>query len=459
LEAGVTPVDNGARPGRHLIFAVVSIALLMASIDQTIVATALPALGADLHAKVNWSAWTITIYSLGQVLAMPVAGKLSDQFGRKTVFLLAVGLFTTASLCCGFAGNIYLVIVLRAVQALGGGAFIPSATGIVSDHFGDGRDRAVGLFGSISPMGSIIGPIIGGVLVAYWSWRWIFWVNVPIGAVLIALGLRFIPPSDRRAPGRIDFVGVGLLGATILAAMFGICMVVETGAGSVAFIGPEVIAVAASALFVRHAKRAPEPVVPIELLYSRDFGLMNVINFLWGGAAVGLSALVPLYAENRYHLGTLSSGTLLTARAVAMTAIAGLAVLGLRRTGYRQPMIVGFAVVAVGLLAMAHPPLAGSSYTWLAVAAGITGIGMGLSVPAANNASLQLAPNKAAAIAGLRGMFRQAGSITAVAVATAVIAGSNEPGIAGAWIFVAFAVILCATIPLIRLIPDHHGNW
>jgi MFS family permease len=129
---------NPAR-GRLVIFAVVSIALFMASVDQTIVATALPSIQRDLHAQVNWSSWTITIYALGQVLVMPVAGKLGDQFGRKKVFLGAVVLFTTASLCCGLADNIYLLIALRAIQALGGGAFMPSATGIVADLFGDGR--------------------------------------------------------------------------------------------------------------------------------------------------------------------------------------------------------------------------------------------------------------------------------------------------------------------------------
>ena len=132
---------------RNLIFAIVSIGLFMASVDQTIVATALTAIQRELHTQINWSSWTITIYALGQVMAMPLAGKLSDQFGRKRVFLIAVVVFTVASLCCGFADNIYLLLVaLRGVQALGGGAFMPSATGIVADHFGAQRDRAVGMF-------------------------------------------------------------------------------------------------------------------------------------------------------------------------------------------------------------------------------------------------------------------------------------------------------------------------
>lgn len=179
--AASPPLDEASarHPRRHLVFGIVSIALFMASIDQTIVATALGTLQRDLHAPVNWSSWTITIYALGQIIVMPLAGSLSDQYGRRRVFVVAIVVFTTASLCCGLVGSIYLLVPLRAVQAIGGGAFMPSATGIVSDMFGPDRDRAVGLFTSIFPIGGIVGPVLGGVFVTYWSWRGIFLVNVP----------------------------------------------------------------------------------------------------------------------------------------------------------------------------------------------------------------------------------------------------------------------------------------
>src|ERR1035438_269164 len=158
--APAEPLDR-----RWLVFAIVSIGLFMASIDQTIVATALPAIDHDLHAGINWSGWTITIYALGQVIAMPMAGKISDMYGRKKVFAISAAVFTVSSLCCGFAPNMTLLLLPRFIQALGGGAFMPSATGIVADHFGPERDRAVGLFTSILPVGGIIGPIVGGVFV------------------------------------------------------------------------------------------------------------------------------------------------------------------------------------------------------------------------------------------------------------------------------------------------------
>src|SRR6202000_1863355 len=174
------------QPGRRwLIFAIVSIGLFMASIEPAIVANALPGIERELHSGINWSSWTITVYALGQVIAMPMAGKISDMYGRKKVFMVSAAIFTVASLCCGLAPNIAVLLLARFIQALGGGAFMPSATGIVSDHFGEQRDRAVGMFTSIFPIGGIVGPILGGLFVNYWSWRGIFLVNVPVGIVLI----------------------------------------------------------------------------------------------------------------------------------------------------------------------------------------------------------------------------------------------------------------------------------
>jgi EmrB/QacA subfamily drug resistance transporter len=455
------PAGGEAQPGRRLVFAIVSLGLLMASVDQTIVATALPVLQRDLHATVNWSSWTITIYALGQILVMPLAGRLGDQFGRKRVFLSAVILFTVSSLCCGLANDIYLLVVLRGLQAIGGGAFMPSATGIVSRQFGRDRDRALGLFASVFPIGGIVGPILGGVFVTYWSWRWIFLVNVPIGILLLVLGALFIPRSEHLQDSRLDVVGVVLLGTTLLPAMLGIAYL-GSGSGSpanVRFVLPEVFAAVSLVLFSRHSARAAEPFIPSRLMVGHGFGVMNLLNFLYGSAALGFGALVPLYAEQRYGIRSLEAGTLLTARAIGMIATATLAVALLRRTGYRWPMAIGFSLVIVGLLALAVHPLAFSPYSWLAIAAGITGVGMGMSTPASNNATMSLAPDETAAVAGLRGMFRQTGGITAISLTTAVLARSSDPGITQAHIFVVFAVILVFSLPLLLRVPDQRGGW
>jgi EmrB/QacA subfamily drug resistance transporter len=454
------PAGGEALPGRYVVFTIVSLALMMASVDQTIVATALPSLQHDLHAPVNWSTWTITIYALGQILVMPLAGKLGDQYGRKKIFLGAAVLFTTASLCCGFANSIYMLIVLRGLQSIGGGAFMPTATGIVSQQFGRDRDRAVGLFSSVFPLGGIIGPVLGGLFVTYWSWRGIFLVNVPLGIILISAGAVFIPASTWHRGQRLDVRGVVLLGATLLAAMFGVAILGDgKSPADPAFLVLECLAVVGVVLFARHTVRSTAPFISAEFLVGRGFGVMNLINFLFGASVLGFAALVPLYAEQRYGLRTLDAGTLLSARGVGAIAAAGLAVVMLRRTGYRWPMLIGFSLTALGLIGMAVSPHGLSPYAWLSLAAGLTGVGMGVSTPASNNATLQLAPDQSAAVAGLRGMFRQSGAITAVSLTAAVLARSGQPSVAQAHIFVIFALIMIAVLPLLLLVPEHRGRW
>ena len=461
-----SPTANPEGPpagyGRHkgLVFAAVSVALFMVAVDQTIVATALPSIQAELHTRINWAGWTITTYSLAQVLVMPVAGRLSDQFGRKMIFMCAVALFTVASLCCGLSNSIYLLIGLRGAQALGGGAFMPSASGIVADQFGPDRDRALAMFTSILPIGGIVGPVLGGVFVTYWSWRGIFLINVPIGAVLIILCALVIPRSTRRTRVPVDVTGVALLGAALLAVMFGFAFL---GAGSVSlaswqFLVPEA-GITAGLLFVRHIRRHAAPFIPARLLYGHGFGVMNLINFVYGGAVLGLAAVVPLYAELRYGLRPLAAGTLLTSRAVGMIAVAGIASMALRRTGSRRPMSIGFSLIAVGLVLLWLPPAALGPYGWLAVASGLTGLGMGMAVPATNNATLQLAPDQVAAIAGLRGMFRQSGSILTISATTALLATAHDPAVAQSRVFLVFAGLMVALIPLILLVPEHRGQW
>ena len=186
---------------------------------------------------------------------------------------------------------------------------------------------------------------------------------------------------------------------------------------------------------------------------------MNLINFFFGVAVLGFATLVPLYAQDRYGVSILSAGTLLTARAVGMIAVAGVATFALRRTGYRRPMFAGFVLCSAGLLVMALPASGLSPYAWLAVAAAVTGIGMGVSVPATNNAIMHLAPADTGAVAGLRGMFRQAGGITGISVVTAIIARSANPGAAQAWTLVVLAAVMLCLLPLIWLVPEHRGSW
>ena len=328
---------------RVLVFTIVALALIMMAVDSTIVATALDSLQHGLQTSINWAGWTLTAYSLGFVLMLPVSGKLSEQYGRRRVFLGSVVAFTAASLCCGLADNIYVLIALRAVQAAGGAGFTPSATGIVVDHFGDERDRAVSLFGSIFPIGAMIGPIFGGLFVSYWTWRGVFFVNVPIGAAIIVLSLRYIPrdrPRIARTQPRMDVTGIALLGSGLLAGMLAATFLGERDAHawSPAFVAPLGIAIVALWMFFRHINHSAHPFIAPRLIYGRSFGPVNLVNGLYGGVSSGVMALVPLYAASRYGINALDSGTLLIAQGVAAIILSVAAAFALRRTGHRPPL-------------------------------------------------------------------------------------------------------------------------
>jgi EmrB/QacA subfamily drug resistance transporter len=456
---------SAARPAssRRLIFGIVAVGLFMSSIDSTIVATALPAIHASLNTTINWAGWTITIYSLGMVVGLPISGKVSDEFGRRRVFFCGVVLFTVSSLLCGLSTNIYMLIGFRAVQALGGGTLQPSSAGIVAEHFGEDRDRAIGMFGTIGSGGQVLGPVVGGVLVGYLSWRWIFFVNVPIGILLVCALVKIVPESRRVARTRTDVRGLALMGLFILTANFGITSIGirHTTVYDPIFLVPVMGALVALYLFVRHTRRSAEPFIPMRLLRARGFAIMNGLNLLWGIAGFGVASLAPLYAEDRYHLAALSAGTLLAARGIGAIVIGAAAAMTLRRTGYRIPLLAGFIVVAIGTMVLGIGPRLGlSPYVWLSVGAGITGLGNGMANPASRNANLQVAPNEVAAITGLRQMFIYMGIIFSVSTVTAILNRSANPGIAQAHIlWVVAGILLVVMMPLAFRVPEHKGNW
>lgn len=449
---------------RVRIFLVIALALLMMSIDSTIVATALHALQHGLNTTINWAGWTLTAYALGFVVAIPITGKLSERYGRRRVFIASVLVFTLASLLCGLVGNIYLLIALRIVQAAGGAGFTPSATGIIVDHFGSARDRAVSLFGSIFPIGAMIGPIFGGLFVQYWDWRGVFLVNVPIGLAILFFAWRLIPHDRnqyRQAAG-LDFLGMGLLAVCVLGGMLGVNYLGERGVSVFAPVVwvPLVVSVLAGWAFVRHLRRSAEPFIEPRLLFGPDFGVVNLVNVVLGGIPVGAIVLAPLYATNRYGIDALSAGSLLIAQGLASVVFSVLAVLVLRRTGYRRPIAVGGVITAVGLLLLAVAPQGGvTPYVWLAGSALLVGMGIGIINPASRNAGLQLAPRQASSLAAMRSMFMQTGTILSVALATAVLAAVDDPGMAQAWIYVATALLLVLALTLVRKVPEHKGAW
>ncbi len=418
-----------------------------------------------MHTSIDWAGWTITAYALGFVVVLPISGKLSEMYGCRRVFVGSVVAFTIASLCCGLADNIYVLVALRGLQAAGGAGFTPSATEIIVDYFGDIRDRAISLFGSIFSIGAIIGPIFGGLFVTYWTWRGIFLVNVPIGIAVIVLALYYVP-RDRSREGRarpkMDVPGMVLLGSGLLSGMLAISYLAETNARALSFefVIPLAIAIVALWLFFRHINQSASPFIAPRFITGTGFGAVNMVNGLYGGVSSGVIALVPLYARNRYEINALGSGTLLIAQGAAAILMSVAAVFALRRTGYQGPLYAGAAVIIIGMLLLALNPVGGiPPYGWLAGSAFLIGLGRGVNNPASRNAGLQLAPEHASTLAAIRTMCMSIGTIVTISIDTAILANSHDPGHMQAWLLAGTAALYVVALHLISRVPEHRGSW
>src|SRR3954447_24281642 len=226
-----TPMPGGALANRYLFYGLAAVSMLMFAVDSSIVTVALRTIVIDMDTSLAWAGWTLTAYALTQTVAMPVIGKLAEQFGQMRVFVICVCVFMLGSLTCGLAPNIYVLIACRVMQALGGGGIMPSAVSIIARAFPEQRNRMLGLFTSIFPLGGIIGPNVGGLMLEHTSWRWLFLINVPVGLLVVPLLARQIAAYDRRSAAtdsssrRLDLVGAGMFAGAIVALLMALTFV------------------------------------------------------------------------------------------------------------------------------------------------------------------------------------------------------------------------------------------
>jgi EmrB/QacA subfamily drug resistance transporter len=448
---------------RSLAFANISLGILMASLDVTMVAVAFPHLTRDLGTNILWAAWTMSIYTLAMTMVMPLAGKLSDSLGHKRVFLFSMVLFTGSSALCGIAPNIYILILLRFFQGIGGGSFLPSATGIVSDLFPENRQRYIGLLTSVFPIGGIIGPNLGGWIVERYSWRYIFYINVPIGIVLLVVGwlfLRATKPVDRL---RIDYGSAAIFMGGIFSMMLGLNSIAEYSSTFARLLAAACIllGIALIWVFLRLQKKSSHPILDTTLLESRPFLAANLFNLVMGMTSFGVFSFIPLYAVSVYGFSALGSGMILTPRSVGGIVAATLTSFALTRWGYRKPMIWGLSIASIttiilgqGLLAWGWVDGIVGKVAFLACIMLISGIGMGMMMPPSNNACIELMPDKVATITGLRGMFRTVGGILGISLITMILHLSSNP-VSGFWIaFTSCGVWMLLGLPLIFMMPE-----
>lgn len=444
---------------RYLIFVVISLGLLMVAISGTAISVAFPLITSSFGVSLVVAGWVLTIFQLVATVSMPLAGKAGDIFGVKTVFLVALSSFTLGSLFCALAPNIEMLILFRAIQGIGAGSFLPVATSIAAREFPGSRQQAIGMFTSIFPIGQIIGPNLGGWLVEAFGWRSVFWCNVPLGIVALIASILLLG-KDEREKGQIDLLGAGLLMASVFAFLAGLSRIgndTTSGAASGMLFAATGVMVTT---FVWYERRAKAPIIDFEVLRDRPFVAANIYNFVLGACVMGVMAFIPLYAVSVHGMTVFQSGFILTPRSVGMITASTITSMFLVRWGYRQPMLIGTILMMVNLLLLAASAVGLGTVWWqvnsVALVSGVmllAGVGMGISAPAANNACIELMPDRVATITGVRGMFRQIGGAVSIAVTSIVLQRASDMARGFFIVFTGLAVAMLATIPAIFMMP------
>ncbi|KNB52918.1 MDR family MFS transporter [Streptomyces caatingaensis] len=375
------PAPGGERSARTVRLAIGALLLgmLLAALDQTIVSTALPTIVSDLGGLEHLS-WVVTAYMLASTAATPLWGKLGDQYGRKKLFQTAIGIFLVGSVLCGVARDMPQLIAFRALQGLGGGGLMVLSMAIVGDIVPPrDRGRYQGLFGAVFGGTSVLGPLLGGLFVDHLSWRWVFYVNVPVGIVALAVIAAVLHIPVRRTPHRIDYPG------TLLIALVATCLVLMTSLGGVSYpwsswqiIGLGVLGVLLLVPFVLVERRAAEPVLPLGLFRNRTFTLCSVIGFIVGFAMFGSMTYLPTFLQVVKGVTPTLSGVHMLPMVAGMLIASTASGQIVSRTGrYRLFPISGTAVMVVGLLLL-HQLEPATSTGVMSVCFFVFGLGLGL---------------------------------------------------------------------------------
>ena len=365
---------------RRLAFSAILLTTLLAALDQSIVSTALPRIVGDLRGFSDLS-WVVSAYLLASTVTIPLYGKLSDLYGRRLLFVVAISVFLAGSALCGLAQSMGQLIAFRAIQGLGAGGLIPLAQASIGDLYSPrDRGRYQGYVSSMWGIAAVTGPLAGGTLTQAISWRWIFYVNLPLGAIALAVVARTLSASPSREH-RIDYAGAITLGLSLGAILIACAWSGTTyPIGSAQVVGPFVAGVIGLGLFGWIERRASEPVIPTQLLRNRVFAVATGGNFVVGAVLFALTIYVPVYLQDvRGNTPTVSG---LTMMSFTVGWVVAAIVIGrlITRTGrYRVFPILGTACTATGaalLILVSH----GTGRIELCAILVLGGWGMGMTV-------------------------------------------------------------------------------
>jgi EmrB/QacA subfamily drug resistance transporter len=427
-----------SRNRRIGILLICSMSLFIVGLDITIVNVALPSLERELDAGIADLQWTVGAYTVVLASLLMFAGSVADRFGRRRTFVTGLALFTAASLLCGLAPNVELLVAFRVLQAVGASMMNPVAMSIITNTFTDPRERAqaLGVWGAVFGISMALGPVVGGALVASAGWRSMFWINVPIGIAAIALAIRFVPESRAPRPRRFDPVGQGLAIVLLATLTYAIIEAPLRGWSSAGIVAALSASAAALLVLLRYEARREEPLIDLRFFRSIPFASSIAISVVAFAAFGGFLFLNTLYLQDVRGLSPVQAGLATVPLALFMVVAAPLSGRIVGRHGPRLPLVASgvFTGVACAMLVGIEPA---TPIAWLIAAYALFGVGFGFVNAPITNAAVSGMPRAQAGVASaIATTSRQFGQTLGVAVVGAVvtsrITGSVHDGLAAA---------------------------
>lgn len=358
----------------------VFIATFMTAIEATIVSTAMPTIAGQLKGGEIMS-WVFSIYLLTNAMMTPVYGKLADRIGRKPIFLFGIVVFIIGSSLCGLSGSMLQLIIFRAIQGIGAGAIMPVALTIIADIYPiDKRAKVLGLSSAFWGIASVIGPLCGGFIVDTIGWHWIFFVNVPIGIILVFLIIIFlVEPKNEREKQPIDVAGSLSLMMFLLVLLYGFQTLSEGNGFGMTSILSFAAAIGFCLLFVFIEKRAKDPVISLDLFKNKTFMIVNIIAALVSGFLMGIDVYIPMWMQGVLGLKAALGGMALAP--LSFTWIIGSLLAGrlLEKTTTKRALTIGLVIIIIGGLMLANAPVTTPFWAFCLIS-GFTGIGLGITI-------------------------------------------------------------------------------
>jgi EmrB/QacA subfamily drug resistance transporter len=391
----------------------------MAFIDETAIPVALPAIQGALGATAVDAQWVVVAYTLFLASLVLVGGSLGDHLGRRRMFSIGVGLFAAASAWCGLATTPGQLIAARALQGVGGALLVPNSLAIIGASFEEARrGRAIGTWTSFTSVTLILGPVLGGYLAENFSWRGVFFINVPLAVAILAITHTHVPESRDPEARKLDFSGAALAVAGLGGVVFGLLESSKVGLGNPRAFGSLVVGVAALAAFVVVEGRSREPMMPLELFRSRNFTAANIFTLLLYFALVGTLFFLPFNLIWVQGYSATAAGAAIVPTFVLMTFLSRYTGGLTDRYGPRVPLVLGPSVTAVGFVLFALPGIESRSYwTTFFPASVVLGVGLSILVPALTTVALNSVDVRHTGLASaINNAFSQTAGLLAVAV-------------------------------------------